>query len=586
MKKIIYSIFLLALTTMVGCKVDPLKDIEAGNWSKERNIVALQVEGQIGTVIIERDPSNAVATVNAKLDNIEDIANVKILNIELSYGATTVNAVGTTLDFSDGNIPTINVVSQKGESLEWKVKMNPFKSDLEGTWYIGEIGAYCDLFTWESWGWEKSVSIIDYLPLAKPELDNVITFTVEGADAKGNPYGNFENAAGADNGYGDFTGDGFTAVEGSVDFNNRFRLVPKGEGTWLRDYEQNKVILTDAYDKEYSFTLEINSTDSTVALKAELEYIPGNFNWNANDYRYEELAHMSKNMWYKFVKNAVEIPQSSDCNVVAFAINGQVKDAIIDNDNNTIVASVDGTVNDLSALEIETLTLPAFATSDVQAGTTHDFSGGKTISITVTAEDGTTKTYTVSVADTSTLPSISIAGTWNVNGIEMFVDFFSWESWGNSETKPVENFFPNITTEYDNKLTLTITTADNGSGVESGTYDFTSGADATYTDFIYNSTSSKVPNPVDMNARLRVMPKGSGTFVYTKNAEHTGGTLVITAGGADYTFTVNERAQTDIVLTTELTYNSGPFDWDNATVDYNYEKLNHLSKSMWYNLGK
>ena len=585
MKKFIYYSLILMTAFMVGCTKDPLKFMEDANWSKERNLVALQLEGQIGTVILDRTSEHAIATVNAKFDQIEDLSKVKVVNIDLSYGATTPNGAGSTLDFTGTEAPSITVISQVGEELKWTVKMNEFKSDLEGTWYISEIGMFCDLFTWESWGWSKNVNMVDYLPLLKPEWDNVLTFTVEGADAKGNPYGKFTNEVGGDGKYGDFTGDGFSAISGSVDFNSRYRLVPKGEGTWKRDYELKKVILTDEYNKEFFFDLEIND-DKTIALKAEVDYTPGNFDWNVQDYRYEELANMSKSMWYKITADKPVIPMSPDNYITAISVEGQSKDAAINNDNNEVVFTLDGTVADFTAIKLATLSTSALSTVDTQVGKIFDLSDDKTANITVTAENGTTRTYTLTAKDSSVEPAFSVDGTWNVIGLDVFVDFFSWESWGSSETKAVKDFLPAAAEEDDNKLTFAVTSSDATAGIDKGTYSFSSGADGKYTDFTIVSTSSKIPDPVDMNSRLRILPKADGTFTYTKNGERTGGTIEITSDGVVFQLIVEEHGDGSLVLKKDLEYNSGPFDWDQATVDYNYEKLYHLSKAMWYKFSK
>lgn len=156
MKKLYNIYFVVLALFFVACTENPLEDVEGTDWQKERNVVSILLEGQIGTAIIERNFDDAKIKIYAKVENIADLANVEIKNIAFSYGASSANEKGTTLDLSSGTA-TIAVASGAGESLNWEVSLLPFKSDLEGTWYIGDIRMYCDMFTWESWGgWEKT----------------------------------------------------------------------------------------------------------------------------------------------------------------------------------------------------------------------------------------------------------------------------------------------------------------------------------------------------------------------------------------------------------------------------------------------
>ncbi len=586
MKKLLYYITLVSLLVLGACTTNPLDDIEEGTWNKERNVTLLLVEGQIGLANIERDANNAIITVFCRVDEIADLSQVEIKDIQLAYGASSVNVEGTTLDFSNGNTPTITVKSANGATLQWMVKMNPFKSDLEGVWYYSDMAIFCDFFSYETWGWTETAKLIDLLPSAKPELDNVITFTIEGADADGNPFGSYKNDVGPNGEYGTYIGTGFTEVEGELDLTDRFRKMPKGEGTWVRDYAQNKVIITDEYNQEFVLDLILNEETGDVTLSTSLPYLTHDYNWTSTDYTYEKLTNVSNRYWYDMVREAPEIPVSSEAYINSFSVEGQVSPAVIDNDNLTVRVTLNGEASSLAAVTVDAVTLAAYATADVEVGSTFDLSNGNTATFTVTAEDGTTqKIYTLSAVDTSSLPKFDISGEWNIKDIMMFVDYFSWETWGSVETLSVANYFPAISAEMDNKLTLTVTSADTGSGVESGTYSFSSGADATYTDFTYTSTLAYVNSPVDLNSRLRIMPTTDGTWVFTKNADYTGGEMVITVNGIEHRLTVELNDDNTFNLKATLVYDSGSYYW-NGEPDYNYEKLAHLSKEMWYTFTK
>ncbi|MBT9242194.1 hypothetical protein, partial [Vibrio splendidus] len=105
---------------------------------------------------------------------------------------------------------------------------------------------YSDLFTWESWGWDKSELLNNYLPSAAAELDNTITFTVDGKNSSDQPFGTYENNSGADGKYGNFVTEEDWPEK---DFNSRFRKVPTGTGTWVLDGET--VIITDGQGVEF-----------------------------------------------------------------------------------------------------------------------------------------------------------------------------------------------------------------------------------------------------------------------------------------------------------------------------------------------
>lgn len=300
MKSLLYIFTVLSVAFMSACTDNPLADIEnSTDWQKERNITSILLEGQIGTAYIERNFDDAQIKVFAKTAIIEDISRVEVNGIELSYKASSPIAVGSVLDFST-DTTYIEVQSGAGEKLQWEVILMPFQSDIEGTWNIGAIAMYCDMFSSEEWGWETHVPHMEeYLPALNPELDDLITFEVEGADLSGNPYGSYMHDAGADGVYGEFID-----VDKGWDFNYRFRNIPTGQGTWMRDFVRNKVVITDANNVEYEFDLELNAETGDVTLKYPLPYLSEELNWEDTDWQYEELAHMSNPMWYTLTNSS------------------------------------------------------------------------------------------------------------------------------------------------------------------------------------------------------------------------------------------------------------------------------------------
>lgn len=563
--KNIYKIIFIALAVFtVGCTDNPLEDLEGKGWQKERNILSILIEGQIGTAVIERNFDDAEIKVYAKLENIADIANVEIKDIEFSYGSTSLNSANTTLDFTSGT-STISVVSGAGETLNWKVTLLPFNSDLEGTWYIGDVRMYCDMFTWESWGWEKNESVFGYLPELNPEWDNVITFTVEGADENGNPFGAYEHSAGNDGEFGSFTDTGK-----GWNFNERFRKVPEGEGTWLRDFKRNVLVITDSNNQTHELSLELFADTGDVEISAEVPYLAELFSWTDTDWSYEELAHMSKLTWYRLTKERVLQTGNS---ITSFSVKDQEGAAQIDADNKKVTVLIPDNGADLSTIEITGLEVSYGATTNVSVGNTLDFSTNNTSSIVVTSEAGEAADWTINLVVEVAPGESIIEGTWNIDQIGMYCDLFTWESWGWDKYVPITDYLAEAIPEQDNKI-IFVLSGTNGDGTQYGTFENNTGTDGEYGDFVDTSKGW------DFNHRFRTVPTASGTWLLEEMK------LTITTDGGDiYILDVEEGlTANEISITSPVEFLSENFNWTDT--DYNYEELAHMSKKMWYNLSK
>jgi hypothetical protein len=568
MKNLYKICFVVLAVFACACTDNPLEDVEGKGWQKERNIVSILVEGQIGTAIIERDLDDAKIKIFAKLENIADISKVEIKSIQLAYGASTVNESGTTLDLTSGST-IVTVESGAGKTLDWEVSVSPFKSDLEGSWYVGDVRMYCDMFTWESWGWEKNESIFGYLPELGPEWDNQITFAVEGADEKGNPFGTYEHTGGNDGLYGNF-GD---AAKG-LDFNERFRKIPMGKGTWLRDFERNKVIITDQNRVEHELDLEVLIDTDEVVLKSELPYLANLFNWTNTDWSYEELSHMSNSMWYVLTKERVLQTGNS---LTGFTVKDQVGDTQIDNDSKVVTVKIEDNGADISMIEIEGLNLSYAATSSIAVGETLDFSANNEASVTVTSETGEAVLWAIKLQVDIDISNVSIAGTWTISEIGIYSDLFTWESWGWDKSELLNNYMSGAGKELDNSITFVVD-GKNAQDQPYGTYEHNSGTDGEFGNFI--SDDATWPE-TDFNARFRKVPTGTGTWVLNE-AEST---VTITDGsGIDFVLTLEVKTETTAALTAELEYRSDLFDW--GTQNYSYEEVAHMSNKMWYNIAK
>ena len=205
------------------------------------------------------------------------------------------------------------------------------ESSINGTWYITELGMYCDLFTWETWGWDKYEKITNYLPVATKELDNVITFTEEGVNGDGKIYGIYENNAGDDGEYA-----GFENTEKGWDFNSRYRKIPIGTGTWVLDGD---VVTITVGGVDYQLTVETIDDSEDLALSSPVDYKAENFNWDEQDYFYEEIAHMSKKMWYNITKTVSTPEPAAPTNLQIINVSSDSFTLTWDNDPN----ATDGT---------------------------------------------------------------------------------------------------------------------------------------------------------------------------------------------------------------------------------------------------
>ncbi|MFD0793630.1 hypothetical protein ACFQZX_08370 [Mucilaginibacter litoreus] len=245
MKRIIY-IFIFAVIFLSACKKDP----SGGIKSHERAIEAVTLgEGlvQVGPAVVDR--ANAKVTVRVLMQDGTSFENVKP-NIQTSYKSTVSPASGEAVNFVAGNNQaTYTVKSETGETREWTVELVPFTEPLLGTFSVNALIVYGG--TGPEYGGGGVVNMVDK-PWVWPatggpaaELDNTLTFTYTGVTAEGNTTGTVMNNSGADGLYADFQ----YILNPATDVNNFYRKIPKGQGTWVHDYNANKIIFTFADGK-------------------------------------------------------------------------------------------------------------------------------------------------------------------------------------------------------------------------------------------------------------------------------------------------------------------------------------------------
>lgn len=268
MKEGLKILALLLLVSQLSCVEDPWDDVAGGEWNNERNVIDIKFENQIGVATITRtDEDSGVIAFTINAGAVEDLTAIRLSSMQLSYGASASLAVGESLNFeNEARTATFTVTAATGKSREYAVTVTPFEETILGTYKITNLVVYGG--TGPEYGGAAVIPMMD-----KPwvwsdadgpgaELDNTLTFELEGITEEGNTYGRMVNDAGADGLYANFifTGDPET------DVNHFYRKIPKGEGQWTRNYTTGQI----------TFTFEDGSTTSGVLVGPGTEEFPDN----------------------------------------------------------------------------------------------------------------------------------------------------------------------------------------------------------------------------------------------------------------------------------------------------------------------
>lgn len=252
MKMTPYIYWLIALSFLVGaCQVNPLDEVENGDWNKEKRILGLTFQGQAGNATISLnvdDPDQG--TIEVTIVNPDFTQPVKIKKMEVSYGANASVKTGDEMMFDPlTHSAVISVTAVSGEKREYTVRVTPLVENLVGMWKIHELdvfggtGAYyggvdfVNLSADPTW-WNPITGV-------PAELDNTLEFIFEGITEDGQTYGTCIHDAGTDNKYADFTWTGgLPDGQTVIDVNYNFRKIPQGTSHWLRDYTSETVTFT------------------------------------------------------------------------------------------------------------------------------------------------------------------------------------------------------------------------------------------------------------------------------------------------------------------------------------------------------
>ena len=249
MKISINIIILLLSISFTSCEKNLMENVESGAWNNEKSILNIKFSNQLGAPSIIRDSITGAGEISFFfLDtlNINDL-NLKIEQLNLSYGATANVKVGDVLSFAKDSLATISVTSQTGQSKIWTIRLKVFEDIIIGVWNIkflwlhgGMSAAYGGTYVYDM------SKIAEMKKTALPptkEYDNILTFTLVGVKSNGDSYGTVNNDAGLDGAYADFIYTG-TGTDTIADVNKFYRKIPKGISNWSKNVSKNTITFT------------------------------------------------------------------------------------------------------------------------------------------------------------------------------------------------------------------------------------------------------------------------------------------------------------------------------------------------------
>jgi hypothetical protein len=311
MKRLNILVALLLLSCAMGCVKDPWDDIEDGSWNNERSVLDIKFENQVGTAEVARvDEQTGEIAVTINVDAVPDLSSILVTSLQLSYGATSSIAAGQALNFENPeNTAFFTVTSPTGKSREYKVEVESFKETILGTYKITNLVVYGG--TGPEYGGASVIPMMN-----KPwiwsdtdgpavELDNTLTFELEGITPEGNTYGTVVNDAGPDGLYANFVYVG----DPQTDVNHFYRKIPEGEGKWLRNYATGQVVFTFPDGSTSSATLigagteDLGNGKSKTTTEAALVFsLTGTDDWDKIYSDYDKFVKRPRKYWVDIAK--------------------------------------------------------------------------------------------------------------------------------------------------------------------------------------------------------------------------------------------------------------------------------------------
>lgn len=302
---------MILIPVAFSCVKDPLEDIESGNWNNERSIINITFDNQVGKAeVIRDDEDNGTINVAINVDAVPDLSAISLKGLELSYGADASLELGETLSFeNEDQSAVISVTSPTGKTREYTIYVTSFQERILGTYNITDLVVYGGTGT--EYGGGGVIPMISkpwvWLETGGPqaELDNTVSFELEGITENGNTYGKIINTAGEDGMYADFTFVG----DPQTDINHFYRKIPKGEGTWLHNYATGNLIITfkDGITVTGTFigpgTEDLgNGHSKTTTGNALVFMLNGSDDWNSIYSDYDKFVKRPRKYWIDLEK--------------------------------------------------------------------------------------------------------------------------------------------------------------------------------------------------------------------------------------------------------------------------------------------
>jgi hypothetical protein len=293
MKKIKYLfVSMLAAGAVISCS----KTIDNDDAHRERDLLEIKLQGQMGTAVIERDGDDAKATLFVYPQGDFSYAAVEIEGVAVSAFATASIGMGDALNFNNPERRAkITVTSESGESLDWSIYVQEYDPFYVGVWSIVDVKLHCDqtvsgsgVSNWDTQWWNHTeAGNGEFGTAGIPEFDNVITVTMNSEVVNNRVTGTITNAAGPDGEYGSFEGimSPYSAEE-PLDMNPRLRhLLPEGDATWELDLTTQQMRISK------------NNITSTMTFVTEGDYVRFNFKLPDASGTPSEGNNFFDNMW-------------------------------------------------------------------------------------------------------------------------------------------------------------------------------------------------------------------------------------------------------------------------------------------------
>ena len=311
MKNNKYLLLFLATIFQISCQQNPFEDLEDGGWNNERSVINIRFENQVGKPVVTRiDDQTGTIDVKINVADIPDLSKIKVQGMELSYDASASLQVGDVVNFeNESKSSTLTVTSPTGISREYTIRVEEFEETLVGTYDINNLviyggtgpeygGAAVMAHTDKPWVWPEVGG-----PAA--ELDNVLTFEMEGFTEEGNTFGKVINDAGEDGLYADFT---FIA-DPQTDVNHFYRKIPEGESKWTRNYTTGLITFTFPDGRTASGSIEGSGTvdlgdgqSKTIENQAFAFTLNGTDDWDKIYSDYDKFVKKPRRYWIEVTK--------------------------------------------------------------------------------------------------------------------------------------------------------------------------------------------------------------------------------------------------------------------------------------------